>query len=78
MTLNINQINSQWSQYQSHLDMNMKTSNEYVIIIRIRYQQWCILSSTVMLAGLIATDCHKRSTGISQQWQQPTEYQFGC
>ena len=45
MTLNINQINSRLRQYQSHLDMNMKTSNEYVIIIRIWYQQWCKSSS---------------------------------
>jgi len=35
MIVNINQIDSQWYQYQSHLDMNVRTSSKYVIIIRI-------------------------------------------
>ena len=78
MTLNINQINSQLRQYQSHLDMNMNSSNKYVIIIRNRYQQWCKLNSIVMQAGLIATDCLKRSTDISQQREQSAEHQYSC
>ena len=78
MVFNINQINSQLYQYQSHFDMNMRSSNKCVIIIRNRHQQWCKLNSTVMQAGLIATDCLKRSTDICQQRQQSAEHQFGC
>jgi len=31
-----------------------------------------------MQAGLIATNCLKRSTDISQQRQQSAEHQFSC
>jgi len=78
MIFNINQINSQLRQYQSHLDMNMRISNKYVIIIRNWYQQWWKFNSTVMQAGLIATDCLKRSTDISQQREQSVEHQSSC
>jgi len=78
MMFNIDQINSQMYQYQSHLDMNMRSTDKYVIVIRNWYQQWCKLNPTAMQAGLIATNCLKRSTDISQQRQQSAEHQFSC